>query len=472
MRQTARSLCMVALALWLASSGALAATPVPVPGEWTEQGKVLDIGGSGQWDDFGCFYVTSALKVTGEAHPYYLFYTGSDGPRQSDGDCANRKIGVAYSDDGVNFTKSASNPIITLEDENGQCCNVARGGINDEEEGALFATVFHDGATFHMYWEAAIGVSSTGVKGEIHYATSGDGETWTYVGLILAHTDVVGGCADDEVWPVGVLNAQGGTTQHTGDVHVWFASNCWRGQTEIGLLTGSSPGTLNQQSNFNPIVATTGNDQALWAWSVPVVHTDGTVSLFYCEDPTGWSGADDSQDCHIFQSDIDVLQTITNSGNGRYDTGCDCHYNTGALFRDGDTWRLYYTAWQAQFDGQIDLRTAAAAAAPQASVVAILKTLFQIMLVAVPAWERRAWLARQARTARRRARELLEFARAACRPDDVCEEEHGQVHNPQERIDWRPAGAWLFGYDRRASGGFAESGRPRRMEDAARLRDL
>jgi len=69
--------------------------------------KVLSVGASGEWDSVHAH--KPCVVYDEETGKFYLFYSGDDG--------TYRRIGVAESDDGVNFTKYSGNPI--LEDPEG-----------------------------------------------------------------------------------------------------------------------------------------------------------------------------------------------------------------------------------------------------------------------------------------------------------------------------------------------------------------
>lgn len=75
---------------------------------WANQGSILTLGSAGQWDD-GFVHQPCVVKWNGV---YYMIYVGA---RSSSG---NYKLGLATSIDGINWNKSASNPIMDLETEN------------------------------------------------------------------------------------------------------------------------------------------------------------------------------------------------------------------------------------------------------------------------------------------------------------------------------------------------------------------
>jgi hypothetical protein len=78
-----------------------------VDGEtWTKYGKILDVGGVGEWDE-GHLHHPVCLKHNGI---YYLYYSGAPKPYGH----FVKNIGLATSTDGINWTKHPSNPIISI----------------------------------------------------------------------------------------------------------------------------------------------------------------------------------------------------------------------------------------------------------------------------------------------------------------------------------------------------------------------
>jgi predicted GH43/DUF377 family glycosyl hydrolase len=100
---------------------------------------VIDVGPPGSWDE------SHALDPAAVLHEgrVFLYYTGCS-PR------ADRAICLAVSDDGVHFTKYASNPVVI-------------GGAPE--------VVFHDSLFYLYFWKQVPGKNGF----QIHYATSPDG---------------------------------------------------------------------------------------------------------------------------------------------------------------------------------------------------------------------------------------------------------------------------------------------------------
>jgi len=123
---------------------------------WTKSGSnpVLNLGGGGQWDDS----VVDNPCVIKDGTDYKMWYTGAGTTGQ---------IGYATSGDGIAWTKSGSNPILT----------VGTGGQWDDA-GAIYPAIVKDGPTDYKMWYSG----NDGSNYRIGYATSGDGIAWTKYG--------------------------------------------------------------------------------------------------------------------------------------------------------------------------------------------------------------------------------------------------------------------------------------------------
>jgi PKD repeat protein len=119
---------------------------------WTKFGgnPVLNIGASGDWDD----YLLRNPTVILDGGIYKLWYGGSDGARF--------RIGMATSPDGIVWTKSSSNPLL----------NIGPVGEFDDFE-LSHPVVIKDGSIFKMRY-----AGFNGANGRIGYATSLDGVLW------------------------------------------------------------------------------------------------------------------------------------------------------------------------------------------------------------------------------------------------------------------------------------------------------
>ncbi|MFX0201936.1 MAG: hypothetical protein ACFFCW_37980, partial [Candidatus Hodarchaeota archaeon] len=250
-----------------------------------------------------------------------------DGPYEP----ANRAIGVATSTDGINFTKYSGNPIVTHQP--------SKGHPNQVEEGAAFGIVeLDDNGDFVMFWEGITATGTTNVSGDIHVSTSSDGFNFTDKGIVIPYTIDGKG---DEVWPLGVLHSQGGTSSLSGKWHIWYMTDGY-GKYQVALATGDTPYILTVQPS-SPVIDNVSRAES------PVLYPDTTVSLFQVH---GWS----DYKINVVVTTLDALDTYSNpvmtfpaSPDGGY-------YTTVAVFPDfsDNEWRMYYSS----SDSVIRLRTA------------------------------------------------------------------------------------------------------------------
>jgi branched-chain amino acid transport system substrate-binding protein len=121
---------------------------------WTKHSgnPVLDVGGSGAWDEQA---VLGAHVVKDDA-TFKMWYTGTDA-------AGTLHIGYATSADGITWVKYISNPVLFPG---------AAGAWDDY--GVSFPSVLTDGATYRMWY---FGKSDPSID-HIGYATSSDGVSW------------------------------------------------------------------------------------------------------------------------------------------------------------------------------------------------------------------------------------------------------------------------------------------------------
>jgi len=114
---------------------------------------VLDLGGSGEWDDAGVFWT----DVLYDGSSYHLFYSGYSG--------STYRIGHATSADGLAWTKDPANPVLDL------------GASGEWDDYHVYApTVAEYDGEYHLWY---VGAPSSGGDRRIGHATSADLSTWT-----------------------------------------------------------------------------------------------------------------------------------------------------------------------------------------------------------------------------------------------------------------------------------------------------
>lgn len=174
---------------------------IPEQSDWVDYGTIFEAGDEGDWDHilWGGFTV-SAVKRDGT---YYLYYQGASNYRvEPDETVEWRAIGVATSEDGLNFTKYDYNPVVTwfpsgYPDGNG------------EEGAASGAVTLDENGDFVLYYGANTAISPTKVNADGRLAISGDGFKFKDVGVVLNHDDGSIWGSGDELFPIAALNDKG-----------------------------------------------------------------------------------------------------------------------------------------------------------------------------------------------------------------------------------------------------------------------
>jgi len=124
---------------------------------------------TGAWDED----YLSAPSVVKQGMTYFMFYEGRGGAEHV------RQIGLATSSNGINWTKSSANPVLTPGDADSW-----------DARGVASPVVYWDGTIFRMwYYGSSYGLGS---EGAIGLATSTDGTTW------VKHTQPVFGITEEE----------------------------------------------------------------------------------------------------------------------------------------------------------------------------------------------------------------------------------------------------------------------------------
>jgi predicted GH43/DUF377 family glycosyl hydrolase len=258
---------------------------------WTKYGSILERGASGAWDD-NFTHHPSVIKHGGV---YYMYYAGAKATSAS-----TYKIGLATSTDGINWTKYASNPIIS------------NGGSGEFDEIYVRPSnpIFIDGLWYMWYW----GFNSA--NHSIGLAVSRDLYTWKKVGKVLgnpagatgeidptASFAIIEGDGNDRVvkiWHNNYLGAVGGIT--TGSCNVSNAafmiptSTILSGFAADGVIAnvwnialGSDPTKVyfNGVEGTEQVSQVACNAEYEWYWAANV------LSIYSVEDPNlrywiGW----------------------------------------------------------------------------------------------------------------------------------------------------------------------------------------
>lgn len=124
---------------------------------------VLRAGPQGSWDQVTIFTPDVVWNGTG----YMMYYTGSGVTNKSTYPANFRQIGVAFSSDGINWTKYAGNPVIK------------HGPGTYDSRYVRGPSVLYDNGTYRMWYTGTAALNSTSFFTAIDYATSADGVHWT-----------------------------------------------------------------------------------------------------------------------------------------------------------------------------------------------------------------------------------------------------------------------------------------------------
>ena len=233
---------------------------------WTKHldAPALGPGSSGAWDDDQVY----APQVIADAGGYEMWYT-AEGTTTPD-----PRIGYAWSDDGLDWTKSPDNPVLT-----------GTTGIW-EEEGVAYPAVVKEGAADYTmwYWGEASGGQAFG------QATSGDGLAWAkHSGNPVLSggsptqwgSSVVAFGGDSGEAALDGLTITGGSARYGGGIYLVGTVPTIRNCTVTGNVVQSGGGGIHIVAGA-PLVENTvvsGNTSVDgWASGIYVSHASPTIS--------------------------------------------------------------------------------------------------------------------------------------------------------------------------------------------------
>lgn len=192
---------------------------------WAKHGSnpILNVGSGGAWDD----YSVIPEEVWIEGATWYMLYAG----RQSGGPW---KMGLATSSDGVTWTKSGSNPVMSPTASTWDSAWVDPG------------SVIKIGSTYYCYYSGGTSIADL-TTWAIGLATSTDLTTWTKSG----NNPLLSGVP--ATWEKGVSHPM---VRAFGSTYAMFyyAQEITPNNTRIGLATSSALDSGWTRDASNPII--------------------------------------------------------------------------------------------------------------------------------------------------------------------------------------------------------------------------
>jgi len=246
------------------STSTSTATPGPITipnlNDWDVGNLAFSHGAEGQWDAYLWGGFANSLIKKGDT--YFLYYQASPSYDATCDSVSYRAIGVATSTDGVQWVKSAQNPVITWS---------SQGSI---EEGAVSsaAWVDADGRIF-IYYGANTGSGCT-VHADARLAVSEDGINFQDLGAVLSGSDPNLWGSGDEIFPIGAYS-------HANQWYLYYTPNGVPLSRKLGVSIGSSPTTFTQSMGLN--------DSTIPAWGPVSIVVEGSNAVLM-SNPNDGSG--------------------------------------------------------------------------------------------------------------------------------------------------------------------------------------
>jgi hypothetical protein len=255
-----------------------------VPGTATG-GAILDLGTPGKFDD----YLTYRPFVLKDGSVYRMWYNGSAEPFNCPNNnlAVNRRIGYAESTDGVNFTRMYDGP-----GPGGSVLPLGGPGSIDEQQ-VGYPWIIKDGAEYKMFYSC----SDKALFWRVALAVSTDARHWTKV-----PGKVFGGAVLD-IGPPGSFDVacayEPSVVKERDQLYRMWYRGC---QTPRAITGGPSLGTFGYAES---------NDGKTWV-KIPQPGPRG--------------------------------EALSEGAPGTFDSG---GLATPSVFLDGNTWTMYYAAFDA-----------------------------------------------------------------------------------------------------------------------------
>jgi len=273
---------------------------IPTLDDWQVRSIAFSHGVEGEWDYYLWGGFANSLIKKGDT--YYLYYQGAPSYDTKCDSVSHRGIGVATSRDGIHWTKSDRNPIISWS---------SQGSI---EEGAVSSAAWlgADGRVY-VYYGANTGSGCT-VNSQARLAVSEDGENFQELGEVLSGSDPNIWSSGDEIFPVGVY-------AYGNQWYLYYIPNGVPSTGMLGIAIGNT---------YNSFTQTMGiNNGTVPAWGpVSIILGDSASYLF-----TNIGGTDNP--INIYQFNANMPSAIN-----LYDSYVipDCHQSSVLYEPGGEQW--------------------------------------------------------------------------------------------------------------------------------------
>lgn len=298
---------------------------------------IVSEGAAATWDD----EQTKDPYVLKDGDTWKMWYAGYSGTAFG--------IGYATSTDGRSWTKSGSNPVLT----------VGAGGAWDDA-GVSFPVVYKDNdegdanKRWKMFYCGNDGGAGSAAREKIGYAYSADGIAWTkYASNPVVNTGAGSSWDEGSVIP-NALVKDGSTFYLFYDGRSTVVT--WPSEHQVGLVTFTAFDGTYTKAAGNPILARRTGDQALTS-NLAILGTSVAVA-----DSSGFTVGEVvllASTAGKMQNKISAIPngtTITlaipvytgfTTANGSRIVTFLRSLSPRAVIKDGSTWRMWLTAFQA-----------------------------------------------------------------------------------------------------------------------------
>lgn len=305
--------------------------------DWTQYSgnPVLDLGPASSWDA-GTVFEHFVIK---SGDTLKMWYSGNDASQIFENDFG---IGYAWSLDGINWTRHASNPVM-----------VGRTGKWDNI-GVAAPAIVQDGDTLRM-WYHAVTVAGAVPGKLIGYATSIDGVNWTRLDAPVLEAGASG------EWDADILIAH--AVVKDGDTYkMWYSGGTGAPPNvnfRIGYATSpdgvnwtkyDDPATTASPFQFSDPVIERGSSGSFddgRAFTPHVLKTVSGYEMWY----TGAGSANEFNQVIMYATSTDGINWTKHAGNPvlQVSKSWTQDITTPRVIRDGEQFRMWFNGFEPNF---------------------------------------------------------------------------------------------------------------------------